>query len=288
VYLGNCAEMIDIYVACVSLGIIFVPINILYREREIAHIIRDADPAAVVVDGPLLADAATWQLADLASESAAADPRSAVPPLDGDDIAAIIYTSGTTGAAKGAMLTHNNFAANAITLNASWQISSADRFLLGLPLFHVHGLANGVHCWLLSGCRMRLLERFDHRQAQETLLDFRPTLFFGVPTMYVRMLDLDEAAAREIGRRMRLFVSGSAPLPARVLEDFESRFGHGRAATGFGWIPAAGRVRADQGRGRERAARRRNGRTVHPRRQCFRRVLAAQRCNKGGIRKRVL
>ena len=133
-------------------------------------------------------------------------------PSEGSAPAALVYTSGTTGASKGAILTHNNFAANAINLLACWQITAADRFLLALPLFHVHGLGNGLHCWLMSGCRMRLLERFEHQTAAATFLDFRPTLFFGVPTMYVRLLETAPEAAREIGGFMRLFVSGSAPL----------------------------------------------------------------------------
>jgi malonyl-CoA/methylmalonyl-CoA synthetase len=115
---------------------------------------------------------------------------------------------------------------NALNLLTCWQITADDRFLLGLPLFHVHGLANGLHCWLISGCRMRLLKRFEHQKAQEVLLDFRPTLFFGVPTMYVRLLEMAPAAAAEIGRFMRLFVSGSAPLPAHVLEEFRRLYGH--------------------------------------------------------------
>jgi malonyl-CoA/methylmalonyl-CoA synthetase len=147
-------------------------------------------------------------------------------PLDGDTPAGIIYTSGTTGASKGAVLTHNNFAANAITLLACWQITAADRFLLALPLFHVHALGNGLHCWLASGCRMRLLERFEHSKAAATFLDFRPTLFFGVPTIYVRLLEIPADTARVIGAAMRLFVSGSAPLPAQVMEEFRTRFGH--------------------------------------------------------------
>jgi malonyl-CoA/methylmalonyl-CoA synthetase len=73
---------------------------------------------------------------------------------------------------------------------------------------------------------MRLLERFDHRTAAEELLDFRPTLFFGVPAMYVRLLDTPTDAARRIGAAMRLFVSGSAPLPVHVLERFRDLFGH--------------------------------------------------------------
>jgi malonyl-CoA/methylmalonyl-CoA synthetase len=226
VYLSNCVEMIDLYLACVRLGIIFVPVNILYRERELAHIIGDCDPGAVVVDGALPVQANTWQLAELAAAAASATPECPAAPLDGDDPASIIYTSGTTGTSKGAILTHNNFASNGIVLTACWNIRSADRFLLALPLFHVHALGNGLHCWLLSGCRMRMLERFDHRTAEDTFLAYQPTLFFGVPTVYVRMLGFTPGAAREIGKRARLFVSGSAPLPAQVLDDFRSRYGH--------------------------------------------------------------
>ena len=210
VYLANRIELIDLYLACVKLGVIFVPINILYREREIAHIVNDAEPRAVI-DAPFEAAGFPETRPDVQT--------------DGATPAAIIYTSGTTGASKGAVLTHDNFAANAITLTACWQISERDRFLLALPLFHIHALGNGLHTWLMSGCRMRLLERFDHRTAVDELLDFAPTLFFGVPAMYVRLLETDPNAARRIGERMRLFVSGSAPLPAHVLEQFRVLFG---------------------------------------------------------------
>src|SRR5262249_31851518 len=127
---------------------------------------------------------------------------------------------------KGAILTHNNFAANALNLVTCWQITAADRFLLPLPLFHIHGLGNGLHTWLIAGCRMRLLERFERETAAATLLEFQPTLFFGVPTIYVRLLDTPPDVARKIGTSMRLFVSGSAPLPAQVLENFRALFGH--------------------------------------------------------------
>ena len=62
-----------------------------------------------------------------------------------------------------------------------------------LPLFHVHGLGNGIHSWLISGCRMRLLDRFDQRTTPAVMADFKPTLVFGVPTVYVRLLDPDSA-----------------------------------------------------------------------------------------------
>jgi malonyl-CoA/methylmalonyl-CoA synthetase len=211
VQLANCIEMIDIYLACVKRGLIFVPVNILYRDREVAHIVTDAEPSLFMTQPSL-------------------EPRASAsgqtPKLDGDTPAALVYTSGTTGTSKGAILTHNNFAANALNLLTCWQITREDRFLLALPLFHVHALGNGLHCWLISGCRMRLLERFDHQTATAQFLDFRPTLFFGVPTIYVRLLETDPDAAKQIGREMRLFVSGSAPLPAHVLEQFQGLFGH--------------------------------------------------------------
>ncbi|MEK6371736.1 MAG: acyl-CoA synthetase [Acidobacteriota bacterium] len=213
VHLANRIELIDIYLACVKLGVIFVPINILYREREIAHIVADAEPRATIAEG---------DLSGLMSD----DDSRLVVGLDGDTPAAIIYTSGTTGASKGAVLTHDNFAANAVNLITAWQITERDRFLLVLPLFHIHALGNGVHCWLISGCRMRLLERFDHRTALGEFRDFRPTLFFGVPTVYVRLLDTPPDDAVGIGAAMRLFVSGSAPLPVHVFERFRERFGH--------------------------------------------------------------
>jgi len=226
VYLANCVEMIDIYLACVKLGVIFVPINILYRDREITHILSDSEPQAVITTSEVPADVSVWNPSELTREAAALPDDRPRVTLDGDTAVGIIYTSGTTGASKGAVLTHNNFAANATNLLTCWQITSADRFLLALPLFHVHGLGNGLHCWLASGCRMRLLERFEHQKAAAEFLDFQPTLFFGVPTIYVRLLEIPSEQAHEIGERMRLFVSGSAPLSAQTFEEFRFRFGH--------------------------------------------------------------
>jgi malonyl-CoA/methylmalonyl-CoA synthetase len=227
VYLANCVEMIDLFVACVKQGVIFVPINILYKEREITHILTDAEPRAVVTAAkPFPAGVPVWHPEELAAEASQMSSERPAVTLEGDAPAALVYTSGTTGASKGAILSHNNFAANALNLTTCWQISPDDRFLLPLPLFHVHGLGNGLHVWLISGCRMRLLERFEHQAAVAQFLDFRPTLFFGVPTLYVRLLDTPIDQAQEIGSFMRLFVSGSAPLPAQVLQDFQRLFGH--------------------------------------------------------------
>ena len=246
VFLDNRVAFIDLFLACARTGIILVPINILYREREVSHIVADAEPKAVVAAGPVPAVGDFLDVRAIeavANEAAAATggPGSIGPgagrsigslPVQSDHAPpaesaplAIVYTSGTTGTAKGAILTHGNFLANARTLVEAWRITEADRLLLPLPLFHVHGLGNGVCAWLLSGCRMRLLARFSHETAGDEFLSFCPTVFFGVPTIYVRLLAVDDAVAQKMAATMRLFVSGSAPLPAHVHDAFREKFG---------------------------------------------------------------
>jgi malonyl-CoA/methylmalonyl-CoA synthetase len=230
VLLANGPEVVDLFLGCLELGAGLVPINVLYREREVGHIVGDARPAAVVTtrDHAALVPPGTpvWGVGDLAAEAEGARPEVPATSLETATTAALVYTSGTTGRAKGAVLTHGNLAANTRTLVEAWRITAADRYLAVLPLFHVHGLANGVCSWLASGCRMRLVERFEHEKAQVLFEESRPTLFFGVPTIYVRLLELPGEAARRIGEEARLFVSGSAPLPVRVFEAFRAKFGH--------------------------------------------------------------
>lgn len=236
VYLSNCVELIETYLAAVKLGLIFVPINVLYRGREISHIVSDAEPRGAVTSAdlenhlqPALAsaeDALLYRVEDFPGLTRDASEERPTVPADADTPVAIVYTSGTTGRSKGAVLTHGNFAFNADALIDCWRMTPDDRLLLPLPLFHIHGLGNGLHTWLLTGYRLRLLDRFRKETIAQQFLDFRPTVFFGVPTMYERLLDVPSETAREIGSFMRLFVSGSAPLPAATLERFEKRYGH--------------------------------------------------------------
>ncbi len=229
-YLTNRIEIIDLWLACIKIGIIVVPVNVLYREREIAHIVSDAAPIAVITTTAQRADlpiaVTSWSLEALVADAVQQSSERIVVPCAADMPAALVYTSGTTGASKGAVLTHGNFAANALALTSGWEFTSHDRYLAVLPLFHVHGLGNGLHVWLLSGCHMRLAERFEHERAADWFESYRPTVFFGVPTMFVRLLDVTPERAAAIGARSRLFVSGSAPLPAPVMEAFRERFGH--------------------------------------------------------------
>lgn len=231
--LANSPAIVLLWLACAKLGVVAVPINVLYKGREVRHVVADAEPVAVVTTP---ADAAhlpegtrAWEVDALLAEAQAhPEARPAVDPAHAPSAStpmALVYTSGTTGASKGAVLTHGNFAANALALVTAWGITEHDRYLAALPLFHVHGLGNGVHVWLASGCHMRLVTRFEHDRAPGWFHAYRPTLFFGVPTMYVRLLEVPAEEARAIGAALRLCVSGSAPLPAAVLEAFRARYG---------------------------------------------------------------
>jgi len=228
--LPNRMAVITLWLACVKLGVIVVPINVLYRAREIAHLVADAQPVAIVTSADRTGDVPPgtmlWDVETIEREVRTFPTHRTAFVAAADTPAALVYTSGTTGTAKGAILTQGNFAANALTLVTAWGITSRDRYLAALPLFHVHGLGNGVQCWLVSGCHMKLVERFEQTRALSWFESYQPTLFFGVPTMYVRLLQITPERARAIGEQMRLFVSGSAPLPAHVLNAFAERFGH--------------------------------------------------------------
>ena len=133
-----------------------------------------------------------------------------------------LYTSGTTGRSKGAMLSHGNLSSNAKVLQTYWRWRPGDVLLHALPIFHVHGLFVASHGALLNGSRMIWLPRFDPKEVVKHLP--RATVFMGVPTMYVRLLDEPAFDARACAG-VRLFISGSAPLLPDTFRAFEQRTG---------------------------------------------------------------
>jgi malonyl-CoA/methylmalonyl-CoA synthetase len=213
-------ELVEAHVAALRLGLVVVPANTAYREREIAHLVRDAEPAAAVIDDPERAGwvhranpAAVVTGPEVGLPERASGSGAVLDAAGPDDPAIIGYTSGTTGAPKGAVLTHGNLLASSESVRVAWRWTSGDRLVLALPLFHIHGLGVGLHGALLAGGSAVLLPRFDPDAVFDAIASSGATLFFGVPTMYARLA----ASPRlpELGR-LRLCVSGSAPLPPAV------------------------------------------------------------------------
>jgi len=229
-YTENRLGFVYAYLAALRLGLIVVPTNVLYRASDLNHVLENSGAACVVVSAATREFLAALPVAHVAVdiedvERWAADP-SLVPAqmyrCDPDDVAIVLYTSGTTGRSKGAMLTHANLAAIAAQIVASWRWTASDVLLVALPLFHMHGLGAALNGTLAAGGRVVVHERFDADRVLAELRSGAYTMFFGVPTMYVRLL---ERAGDQPVPPLRLYVSGSAPLPADVHAAFARRFG---------------------------------------------------------------
>lgn len=227
------------HIGVLRAGLVVVPMNPASSRREVEGVVEDARPAAGYVAGAELQewvhDAAPNALVwpnkpglgfgggDLGEPI---DPRLLEPDdrLDRsgpDDPALLPYTSGTTGRPKGVPLTHGNLLASAEAVRLAWRWSPDDRLILCLPLFHMHGMGVGLHGTLLAGASAVLHERFD---PEAVLADAAggATLFFGVPTMYARLV---EAPGADRLGSLRDGISGSAPLSVDLQSQVRERCG---------------------------------------------------------------
>lgn len=222
-------ETVILYLACIHAGAVYLPLNTDYTEAELAYFVQDAEPAIAVCrpqSSAIFARIGGDRLIVTTLDELFMDlGPSEAPPVarDADDIAAILYTSGTTGKPKGAMLTCGNLVSNGDALVDAWQFTWNDRLIHALPIFHVHGLFVALHCAAFSGARMLFLSKFENSTVIRLMSE--ATVLMGVPTFYTRLL-ADRALTRDATAKMRLFISGSAPLSADVHRDFEQRTGH--------------------------------------------------------------
>ncbi|MFE2062465.1 acyl-CoA synthetase [Streptomyces sp. NPDC059467] len=190
-----------------------VPLNPKSGDKELAHILADSAPSAVLTaPGAELPPA----LASLPRIDVDVDASGPVPEdrATESDPALVVYTSGTTGPPKGAVIPRRALAATLDALADAWQWTGEDVLVHGLPLFHVHGLVLGILGPLRRGGSVRHLGRFDTDGVARELND-GATMVFGVPTMYHRIAEAlpdDPGLAKALGRA-RLLVSGSAALP---------------------------------------------------------------------------
>jgi malonyl-CoA/methylmalonyl-CoA synthetase len=233
-------EALFLYLACLRAGAAYLPLNPAYTEAEVDYFLRDAEPAVFVCRPDPAGECSCTKIREKAGVpngfSLGADMEGTLTalaagqpdafedvPRGAGDLAAILYTSGTTGRSKGAMLTHGNLASNARALVEAWRFTPADVLLHALPIFHTHGLFVATNVVLLAGASMLFLPKYDSDEVFRALP--RSTVMMGVPTFYTRLLD-DARLTRESAARMRLFISGSAPLLPETFRTFEERTGH--------------------------------------------------------------
>ena len=238
VHVEKSVEALLLYLATLRAGFVYLPLNTAYQEAELDYFIGNAEPAVVVCAGknfPWISRLAfgkgvahVFTLNEDRSgtllDRAAHCPDTHAPAVKAaGDLAAILYTSGTTGRSKGAMLSHGNLLSNAQVLKDFWDWQPGDVLIHALPIFHVHGLFVASHGALLNGSKMLWLNKFDPRAVVERLP--RATVFMGVPTLYVRLLQ-EAGLTRAACANMRLFISGSAPLLIETFRDWQDRTGH--------------------------------------------------------------
>ena len=228
------------YYGALAVGATVVPVHALLVAEEIDYVLRDCDAKVLICAAPLLGEGAKGaELAGVPVLAVMDVGDSEVPRIDAlaeqatpddsyvtakpSDEAVILYTSGTTGQPKGAVLTHDNILWNA-TLSATDIIKiEPDAVLLGcLPLFHSFGQVCAMNAGFRAGATLVLMPRFDGAGALDLLVRENVTIFLGVPTMYVGLLE----AARSDPRRpsLKRAVSGGASLPVAVIERFKETF----------------------------------------------------------------
>jgi long-chain acyl-CoA synthetase len=251
--LPNCPQYVLSFFATVRLGAMVTQINPMYVGREIGHILSDSGAETIVVFADayeqvktVLPDTnlKTVVVVDLGGEPQGLDPghssfgdflsieASPAPGVDIDpaeDVAALQYTGGTTGASKGAMLTHRNLVAN-VQQTIDVFVQNPDQFtgrkcVGALPFFHIYGLT----CVMLFGIRLGveqvLLPRFEVQEALEVFENDRPTMFSGVPTMYMALMASGADLRRHHLHDVKIFNSGGSALPVNLKRSFEEKVG---------------------------------------------------------------
>ncbi len=234
IWLKNCPEFIPALFGTLHAGAVVVPINNFFKAEEVNYILADAGIDVLITDADLSSyqpalEAARPQLRLFKVEEIPA-PRGLTSMEEGDgyfpnatsaDLAVIIYTSGTTGRPKGAMLSHGNLMHNFESCRVVLKTVHTDRFAVMLPLFHSYMLTVGLLLPLLVGGSIVLIKSVHPvRNLIQEILQRQATVLPAIPQFYRSLA----SAQMNIQLPLRIFISGAAPLPAQVLQEFEARF----------------------------------------------------------------
>ena len=240
----NCADYISSYFGIIRGGGIVLPLNNLLTHEELDAILKDADVKICFYEPDCSETIAKLQKMSSRSFipfSQIPDSSSLFEPSrhSANDVSTVLYTSGTTGRPKGALLTHRNILTNALAATQVFKITPKDRFVVFLPLFHSFTFTVCVIIPLITGAMISLLPAIrPFSRVVKTLIVDRITLFVAIPTVYKILAEKDMPFLVKLLLNLRLCISGAAPLPIKVLREFESTF-HVPLLEGYGLTEAS-------------------------------------------------
>jgi long-chain acyl-CoA synthetase len=238
--LPNSAALILGYYATWWAGGTVVPTNPAARDTEVEQQLADAGVSLVVgqARGPAESAAARLKIPFVARDAFAAMERAdAAAPASCDpasDLAVLLYTGGTTGTPKGAMLTHRNIVANTIQFAEWYAFAQGDEVsLCAIPCFHSGGMSGVMNVPLSAGATLLVFPRFKASSVAHAVGRYRVTRLFGVPTMFIALLD-DAEGRRADYSTLRACRTNAAPLPPSVKTDFDTLVGRDVLVEGYG------------------------------------------------------
>ncbi len=254
IWMTNSPEYLYAYYANARIGAVNVPINTFLKGEEVAFILNDSKTHTVFISPEYYEEfkLAIPKIRTVKNVIISAtekefnkifrtrDPKFKYFHLQGylknepretinrtfsdEDLAVLIYTSGTTGFPKGAMLTHKNLISNAEDCSDVLEITSKDRFLLFLPMFHSFTELVCMVLPILRRSRIIILPKIDTAKIKEAIIKKRPSLFIGVPTVYNSMVQVELSKLKQKLNPVRIYISGAAPLAQDVLRRFIDKY----------------------------------------------------------------
>ena len=253
---GNSEEFMISLFAITKIGAVAVPINTFLKHEEFEYIVNDSE-AKMLISSPSLAketknllfsttvekivwtesydelDDKNYSFTEITQSSEAHEQFLTPPALD--DLACIVYTSGTTGKPKGAMLSYRNLFSNSWSGQKAFKINEKDRFLVFLPMFHSFTLSIMVILPIMTNSSIIIVKSvFPFANVLKQALLKRATIFLGVPTLYNSLIKAKIPWYFLWFNKIRIFISGSAPLSESVLNDFSVKFKNAVLTEGYG------------------------------------------------------
>lgn len=238
-FLPNIPEFVISYLGILKIGAVAVSVNAMLKSAEVSYILNDCAAKVIITtasacsqvleaDLPelqhiLIAEGRASKGISLAQLMENASPNVSTMQMERHAPASIVYTSGTTGFPKGATLSHSNVISNMYSHNRCCGMQLDDRLLLYLPLFHCFGQNAILNAGLNVCATIVLQRRFDLEQVLNAIATHKVTMFFGVPTVFIKLLNADTSSYNL--ESVRYYFSAAAPMPIEVAQNWQDKYG---------------------------------------------------------------